>query len=41
MNRSSRGGIADAQVFTRAMVTFALVNACYMSVISSTARARG
>jgi ABC-2 type transport system permease protein len=37
---SSRGGIAYAQFFTPAMVAFALVNACYMSVISSAALAR-
>jgi len=37
---SSRGGISFAQFFTPAMVAFALVNACYMSVISSTALAR-
>ena len=36
----SRGGIAYAQFFTPAMVAFAVVNACYMSVISSTALAR-
>lgn len=36
----SRGGIAYAQFFTPAMVAFALVNACYMSVISSTTLAR-
>jgi ABC-2 type transport system permease protein len=37
---SSRGGIRFAQFFTPAMVAFAVVNACYMSVISSTALAR-
>ncbi|HUJ35226.1 MAG TPA: ABC transporter permease [Solirubrobacteraceae bacterium] len=37
---SSRGGIAYAQFFTPAMVAFAVVNACYMSVISSTTLAR-
>jgi ABC-2 type transport system permease protein len=36
----SRGGIAYAQFFTPAMVAFAVVNACYMSVISSTTLAR-
>src|ERR1035437_727192 len=37
---SSRGGIRYAQFFTPAMVAFAVVNACYMSVISSTTLAR-
>ena len=37
---NSRGGIAYAQFFTPAMVAFAVVNACYMSVISSTTPAR-
>jgi len=37
---SSRGGIPYAQFFTPAMVAFAVVNACYMSVISSTTLAR-
>lgn len=37
---ASRGGIAYAQFFTPAMVAFAVVNACYMSVIASTALAR-
>ena len=37
---ASRGGIAYAQFFTPAMVAFAVVNACYMSVISSTSLAR-
>ena len=37
---SSRGGIQYVQFFTPAMVAFALVNACYMSVISSTTLAR-
>ena len=37
---SSRGGIPFAQFFTPAMVAFAVVNACYMSVISSTTLAR-
>jgi len=37
---ASRGGIAYAQFFTPAMVAFAVVNACYMSVISSTTLAR-
>ncbi len=37
---SSRGGIRYAQFFTAAMVAFAVVNACYMSVISSTTLAR-
>lgn len=36
----SRGGIVYAQFFTPAMVAFAVVNACYMSVISSTTLAR-
>jgi ABC-2 type transport system permease protein len=36
----SRGGIAFAQFFTPAMVAFAVINACYMSVISSTTLAR-
>jgi ABC-2 type transport system permease protein len=36
----TRGGIAYAQFFTPAMVAFAVVNACYMSVISSTTLAR-
>lgn len=36
----SRGGITYAQFFTPAMVAFALVNACDMSVISSTTLAR-
>jgi ABC-2 type transport system permease protein len=36
----SRGGIAYAQFFTPAMVAFAVVNACYMNVISSTTLAR-
>jgi ABC-2 type transport system permease protein len=36
----SRGGITYAQFFTPAMVAFAVVNACYMSVISSTTLAR-
>jgi ABC-2 type transport system permease protein len=37
---SSRGGVSFAQFFTPAMVAFAVVNACYMSVISSTTLAR-
>jgi len=37
---ASRGGIAYTQFFTPAMVAFAVVNACYMSVISSTTLAR-
>ncbi len=37
---ASRGGIAYAQFFTPAMVAFAVVNACYMSVISATSLAR-
>lgn len=37
---ASRGGIAYVQFFTPAMVAFAVVNACYMSVISSTTLAR-
>lgn len=37
---SSRGGIAYAQFFTPAMVAFAVVTACYTSVISSTTLAR-
>jgi len=37
---ASRGGVAYAQFFTPAMVAFAVVNACYMSVISSTTLAR-
>ncbi|MGA2453181.1 MAG: ABC transporter permease [Solirubrobacteraceae bacterium] len=37
---SSRGGIAYVQFFTPAMVAFAVVNACYMSVISATSLAR-
>jgi len=37
---STRGGIRFAQFFTPAMVAFAVVNACYMSVISSTTLAR-
>lgn len=37
---ASRGGIPYAQFFTPAMVAFAVVNACYMSVIASTALAR-
>ena len=37
---SSRGGISYAQFFTPAMVAFAVVNACYMSVLSSTTLAR-
>jgi ABC-2 type transport system permease protein len=37
---SNRGGIAYAQFFTPAMVAFAVVNACYMSLISSTTLAR-
>lgn len=37
---ASRGGIVYAQFFTPAMVAFAVVNACYMSVISSTTLAR-
>src|ERR1035441_5627139 len=37
---TSRGGIRYAQFFTPAMVAFAVVNACYMSVISSTTLAR-
>ncbi|MGZ6588152.1 MAG: ABC transporter permease [Solirubrobacteraceae bacterium] len=36
----SRGGIRYAQFFTPAMVAFAVLNACYMSVISSTTLAR-
>ncbi len=36
----SRGGIAFAQFFTPAMVAFAVVNACYMSLVSSTTLAR-
>ena len=37
---STRGGIPYAQFFTPAMVAFAVVNACYMSAISSTTVAR-
>jgi ABC-2 type transport system permease protein len=37
---SSRGGIDYAQFFTPAMVAFAVVNACYMSLIPSTVLAR-
>ena len=37
---SNRGGISYAQFFTPAMVAFAVVNACYMSVLSSTTLAR-
>jgi ABC-type multidrug transport system permease subunit len=37
---SDRGNILYAQFFTPAMVAFAVVNACYMSVISSTTLAR-
>jgi ABC-2 type transport system permease protein len=37
---SSQGGISFAQFFTPAMVAFAVVSACYMSVISSTTLAR-
>jgi ABC-2 type transport system permease protein len=37
---STRGGIRYAQFFTPAMIAFAVVNACYMSVISSTTLAR-
>jgi ABC-2 type transport system permease protein len=37
---ASRGGIAYAQFFTPAMVAFAVVNACYMAVISSITLAR-
>jgi ABC-2 type transport system permease protein len=37
---TSRGGIEYVQFFTPAMVAFAVVNACYMSVISSTTLAR-
>ena len=37
---ASRGGIATRQFFTPAMVAFAVVNACYMSVISATSLAR-
>jgi ABC-2 type transport system permease protein len=37
---SSRGGISYAQFFTPAMVAFAVINACYMSVISATTLAR-
>jgi ABC-2 type transport system permease protein len=36
----SRGNIPFAQFFTPAMVAFAVVNACYMAVISSTTLAR-
>ena len=36
----SRGGISYAQFFTPAMVAFAVVTACYMSVIPSTTLAR-
>ena len=36
----TRGDILFAQFFTPAMVAFAVVNACYMSVISSTTLAR-
>lgn len=36
----SRGGISYAQFFTPAMVAFAVVNACYMAVISSITLAR-
>jgi ABC-2 type transport system permease protein len=36
----SRGGIPFAQFLTPAMVAFALVNVCYVSVISSTVLAR-
>ncbi len=37
---SVRGNIAFAQFFTPAMVAFAVVNACYMHVITSTTLAR-
>jgi ABC-2 type transport system permease protein len=37
---SDRGNILYAQFFTPAMVAFAVVNVCYMSVISSTTLAR-
>ncbi len=36
----TRGNVPYAQFFTPAMVAFAVVNACYMSVVSSTALAR-
>lgn len=36
----SRGNIPYAQFFTPAMIAFAVVNACYMSVISQTTLAR-
>ncbi len=37
---STRGNVAFAQFFTPAMVAFAVVNACYMHVITSTTLAR-
>ncbi len=37
---SSRGGIPYAQFFTPAMVAFAVINVCYMGVITSTTLAR-
>lgn len=37
---ATRGGIVYAQFFTPAMVAFAVVNACYMSMIASTTLAR-
>lgn len=37
---STRGDIRFVQFFTPAMVAFAVINACYMNVISSTAIAR-
>ncbi len=37
---SSRGGIRYAQFFTPAMMAFAVINACYMSVVTSTTLAR-
>lgn len=36
----TRGGIRFAQFFTPAMIAFAVVNACYMSIVSSTVLAR-
>lgn len=39
-NLHSRGNIPYAQFFTPAMIAFAVVNACYTSVISQTALAR-
>lgn len=37
---ASRGGIAYAQFFTPAMIAFAVVNACFMNVVSQTTLAR-